>query len=133
MNASHAFPPGSAGCYHLREWSLRWRGLEEVLNVNKSSLLGCRHHHAVRGGGCHQFLGAEVLRPELKLTLPFQCGFTPVEWDAEASGAHVQIEVKCFALFRYLWPFSSGLSALVASSICLSQLITSPASTTPGL
>lgn len=32
---------------------------------------------------------------------------------------------KMLCLFRYLWPFSSD-SASVASSVCLSQLITSP-------
>ena len=97
MNASHAFPQVLLDAIILGNGALGGGARRSAACVDKSSLLGCRHHHAVRGGGCHQLLGAEVLRSGLKPTLPFQCGFTPVEWDAATSGAHVQIEVKCFA------------------------------------
>lgn len=72
-------------------------------------------------------LGAEVPRPGLKLSLlfsSFSVWVYPSGGGAETSGAHVQIEVKCSACLDICG--HSVQTASAASSVCLSQLITSP-------
>ena len=64
--------------------------------------------------------------------LPFQCGFTPVEWDAATSGAHVQIEVKCFACLG-ICGLSVQTQPLWQVPFVFHSWSLPPASTTPGL